>query len=386
MKEPIYVEVSKEELETQEFENRLKQAYNEKENSQEVFIVVDGKVLKDPNNGGPIKKIGSNLYYGEDSGVQFKMDNGKIDHLKGLLKKDLSGLLELRDPNNGTPLIELEEGIYETCFQDIFVATTQDKLEDTEFNKKLEKFYEQHEKVVRLMVDGKELVDPICGGEVEKVGKNLYRSNYSGNTYSMVDGSLMNMIEPISGSPVQLQDDGRYYSEALDKSFTLEKAKDGTSKFFPAYLPYDGMTNVNAKVIGDRLVGENGISFPIFETGAIDFPMEDGLKTQGEIDASIAKKHQISEKALKKMQEKLDKELAEMLQTGNEEREALPEEVAKESKKSEGTLKFENVLKVSQTASVKDVMKVTEDITKVEATRSDNLNQEQKVEDNDERD
>ena len=87
--------------------------------------------------------------------------------------------------------------------------------------------------------------------------------------------------------------------------------KNGKAVFFPEYLPYDGMTNVKAQVIGDRLVGENGISLPILETGYIDGPMEDGLLTQEDIDASIAKKHELNEKALNKIRQELDEELRE---------------------------------------------------------------------------
>ncbi|MBR3614156.1 MAG: hypothetical protein IKL55_03150 [Clostridia bacterium] len=313
MKEPIYVEVSKDDLETQEFETKLRSAYAKKSDSQEVFLVVDGRILKDPNNGRPVQKIGKNLFYGELSGVQFKMDDGNIEHLKQLLRLRPSGLHELRDPYNGMPLIEIEEGIYESENGTTYVATTQDKLEEPEFNERLSKTYAKYERSnreqnVKLIVDGKELTDPVCGGELKKIGTKLFESIYSGNTYFMQNGELLNLREPISGSNLELQEDGRYYSDTLDRYFTLEQAKNGEKKFFPTYLPYKGMEDVSAKLIGDRLVGENGISFPVLENGMIDCPMEDNLTTQEEIDKSIQQKHDLTEKALNAMREKLDRE------------------------------------------------------------------------------
>lgn len=316
MKKPVYIHATKEELETPEFTARLEKAYAEKNQFEEVYLVVDGKVLEDPNNGGAIKKIGKNLYEGVLSRHQFKLDNGDIDYIRGLSKVHPSGLHELLDPNNGLPLNEVEEGIYEVGTGKVYVAANEDTLEDPVFNEKLQELYKKHNLYgdrtnVKIMLDGKELTDPASGGEVIKTGPNEYKGVYSHNTMLLSKGKLLALRDPIAGTRMVKQEDGRYYSETLDKYFTLGEAKNGKDVFFPEYLPYDGMTNVRAQVIDDRLVGENGISLPITETGFIDGPMDDGLKTQEEIDESIAKKHELSEKALKDLQDKFDAEMKE---------------------------------------------------------------------------
>lgn len=51
-------------------------------------------------------------------------------------------------------------------------------------------------------------------------------------------------------------------------------------KIIPAYLPYTGMTDVSAKVVYGKLVGENGIYFPIQKTGHIVILVKENLNTQ----------------------------------------------------------------------------------------------------------
>ena len=315
MKQPVYIYAKKDELETPEFAEKLDKAYAEKTNFEEIYLVVDGQVLEDPNNGGALKKIGKNLYQSALSKRQFKLDNGDIDCIKGLSEEHPSGLHELRDPNSGMPLKEVEEGIYEMPNGKVYIAANDETLESPEFNEKLQDLYKKHnlygdKTSVNIVLNGETLEDPTSGGTVIKTGPNEYKGVYSKNTMLRANGELLPLRDPVAGTRMVKQEDGRYYSSTLNKHFTLGEAQNGKAVFFPEYLPYDGMTNVKAQVIGDRLVGENGISLPILETGYIDGPMEDGLLTQEDIDASIAKKHELNEKALNKIRQELDEELA----------------------------------------------------------------------------
>ena len=218
----------------------------------------------------------------------------------------------VKDVKDGTELLKISDNVYRNEKNgNIYIYCTEQVLEEDNFNSELRKIYQ--ERAVRtsnediyIVVDGKLLEDPSCGGPIEKVGINEYRGRYSKNSFMMINDLLMSMKESVSGSEVKLKDDGRYYSEALGKFFTLEKVKDGSFKFIPTFLPYEGMLDVPAKIVDDKLVGENGISFPVEETGYVVTPSKQNLATQEDIDKCIKRDREITEKTLNLLKKDID--------------------------------------------------------------------------------
>ncbi len=218
----------------------------------------------------------------------------------------------MKDVKDGTELLKISDNVYRNEKNGKkYIYCTEQVLEEDNFNSELRKIYQ--ERAVRtsnediyIVVDGKLLEDPSCGGPIEKVGINEYRGRYSKNSFMMINDLLMAMKESVSGSEVKLKDDGRYYSEALGKFFTLEKVKDGSFKFIPTFLPYEGMLDVPAKIVDDKLVGENGISFPVEETGYVVTPSKQNLATQEDIDKCIKRDREITEKTLNLLKKDID--------------------------------------------------------------------------------
>lgn len=223
--------------------------------------------------------------------------------------------MSLKDPMCGGDLDEIDESVYRCDSNgNIYVHGKKEELESVEFNQKLKKVYDSkkernsNEKIY-IVLNGELLKDPICGGPINKIGEGLFQSEYSDNIYLMTNDQLLKLAEPIAGTEISLQENGKYYSDTLEKYFTLEKFENGSMGFFPNYLPYEGMTDVEAELIDGQLVGKNGIKFPVGENGYIDLPMKDNLTTQEEIDEDIAEKHRITEIALEKMEKEINEEI-----------------------------------------------------------------------------
>ena len=61
-----------------------------------------------------------------------------------------------------------------------------------------------------------------------------------------------------------------------------------------------------AKIVDDKLVGENGISFPVEETGYVVTPSKQNLATQEDIDKCIKRDREITEKTLNLLKKDID--------------------------------------------------------------------------------
>ncbi len=221
----------------------------------------------------------------------------------------------MEDLKSGTELLKISDRVYRNeKNRNIYIYCTKQELEDENFNSELRKLYKERlekrsNEDIFIVVDGDVLEDPSCGGPLEKIDVGKYKGRYSKKSFMQIGDKMMAMKEPVSGTEVKLMSDGRYYSEALGKFFTLEKVEDGSIKFIPAFLPYSGMSDVPAKVEGDRLVGENGISFPIEKTGYVVTPSKQDLTTQEDIDKYIEQDRDATEKLLSSMKNELDTNL-----------------------------------------------------------------------------
>lgn len=235
---------------------------------------------------------------------------------------------DLKDLGNGLFLNE-DTG-------DAYVFVEGEKIENPEFNENLQKIYNNyssHFNDIILVVDGKEMRSPTSFAPLKKEGKEFYRDEYSNTNYINVKSNEINtpefnqrlqdvykthqdatiildgkpLINYISGNPIKITEDGKYYDDYADKEFTLETGPDNEQHLYPTYLPYEGMTDIKAKVEGNRLVGENGISFEI-SGGAIITPGKEGLKTQDEIDKAIKNEQEYNSNKFKEFMENQQKE------------------------------------------------------------------------------
>lgn len=160
----------------------------------------------------------------------------------------------------------------------------------------------------------------IIGIPLKKIG-DLYVNDSTNRQFIRCNGKMEALVDPYCGGPLIRQEDGTYYSEYTDKIFTFEEGPNGEKTFFPAYLPYEGMDNIKAKVEGNRLVGENGIYLPI-EGNKVITPFEEGLTTQEQINEEIEKDREKSREISEELQRKYDegiesakKEIADKLET-----------------------------------------------------------------------
>ena len=138
------------------------------------------------------------------------------------------------------------------------------------------------------------ILDPSNGLELSRTEDGFLTNITTGKKYLEREGKFIALVDPICGGELIPQSDGKFYSKILGETFTYECANEGDEPhFYPEYLPYSGMTHVKAKVIDGKLVGENGIEFPI-KNGQVKTPTTEGLTTQEEIDNDIADFEEIS--------------------------------------------------------------------------------------------
>ena len=99
----------------------------------------------------------------------------------------------MKDVKDGTELLKISDNVYRNEKNgNIYIYCTEQVLEEDNFNSELRKIYQ--ERAVRtsnediyIVVDGKLLEDPSCGGPIEKVGINEYRGRYSKNSFMMIN-------------------------------------------------------------------------------------------------------------------------------------------------------------------------------------------------------
>lgn len=207
-----------------------------------------------------------------------------------------------KDPKSGLDLIQLENNIYMNEYtHQIYIYTSKDDLNNPEIEEK-QQYYTNQASSIYIVVDEKLLEDPVCEGALLKTGENSFVGEYSFNNYILQDNQLLELREPIAGTELVADKNGKYFSETLGKFFTLEKTETGKNVFLPTYLPYSGMEDITAQFIDGKLVGENGINFSVDNNGYIDLPMEENLTTQNEIDQSVRKKNEINSSIIKRLE------------------------------------------------------------------------------------
>lgn len=106
------------------------------------------------------------------------------------------------------------------------------------------------------------------GTVLSPVKDNIYIDKHSNVEYIINNDKPIPLIDPITGSSLKYDSDGKLHSKGTDGTFTFDKTKDA---FIPQYVP--DRTSEKAHIEGDYLVGnETGREFPIDEYGTVIVP------------------------------------------------------------------------------------------------------------------